>query len=240
MAVPPSNFLTIAQRLGITEEELHNAIRQELCAAYFALPGIVQSFDSVHQTVTVRIALLEKMNKITADGSGSAAPVPTPTPIPVLPDVPILIPRGGGFSVTLPVKAGDECLVIFADMCMSGWWATGGSQIPPPYGTGGAYDKAAKQEVKRRHSLSDGFAILGPWSQPRVLTAYDTSGLNIRSDDGATEIIVRESEVVINSASIVINGTTTINGALFVGTRDFVTHVHSGVTTGTGDTGPPV
>ena len=80
--------------------------------------------------------------------------------IPVLLDVPIVIPRAGGYCLTMPIKQGDECLVVFGDMCIDGWW----------------HMAAYKIKLKREDMIyqTDGFAILGTWSQPRVIKDYST------------------------------------------------------------------
>lgn len=135
------------------------AIKTRVC-----MPGIIQSFDAAAQTVTVQPALREKM---LADGNESWIDIP------LLVDVPIVVPRAGGYALTLPIQAGDECLVVFGDMCMDGWWQSGGVQ---------------NQVECRRHDLSDGFAIIGVWSQPRVIPGYSTGSAQLRNDAGSAYV----------------------------------------------------
>ena len=90
------------------------AIKTRVC-----MPGIIQSFDAAAQTVTVQPALREKM---LVDGDEYWIDIP------LLVDVPIVVPRAGGYALTLPIQAGDECLVVFGDMCIDGWWQSGGVQ----------------------------------------------------------------------------------------------------------------
>lgn len=144
-----------------------------------AIPGIIQSFDASAQTVTVQPAIREKINN---DGTE------TWTEIPLLVDVPIVIPRAGGYALTLPVKQGDECLVVFGDMCMDGWWQSGGIQ---------------NQVECRRHDLSDGFAIVGIWSQPKVLPGYSTSTAQLRNEAGSAYVEIAGG--TINIVGDVIN-----------------------------------
>jgi hypothetical protein len=125
-----------------------------------AVPGIIQSFNATAQTVTVQVAIRERVN---LNGNLSWETIP------LLVDVPIFMPRAGGFTLTMPVTAGDECLVVFGDNCMDAWWQSGGVQ---------------NQVEKRRHDLSDGFAIVGIWSQPRVLPDYKTDAAQLRNDAG--------------------------------------------------------
>ena len=129
-----------------------------------ASPGIIQSFDAQQQTVTVQLALRERISS----ESGQI----TEVQVPLLVDVPIVLPRAGGFSLTFPIEPGDECLVIFADSCIDAWFSNGGLQVPIE---------------NRRHDLSDSFAILGAWSQPRRISNYDTNNLMLRSEHEDSE-----------------------------------------------------
>lgn len=75
-----------------------------------ALPGIVQSFAPDAVTAVVQPAI--RYVEIDNDGNRITKNYP------LLVDVPVVFPRGGGCTLTFPVKAGDECLVIFADRCI--------------------------------------------------------------------------------------------------------------------------
>lgn len=148
-----------------------------------ACPGIIQSFDSNEQTVIVQLALREQISDYKYNKHW--------TDIPLLLDVPIVVPRAGGYSLTMPIKHGDECLVIFGDMCIDSWWELGGVQ---------------NQLENRRHDLSDGFAILGVWSQPRVLQNYSTDSCQLRNESGTSCIELKDNEININSQKVNING----------------------------------
>lgn len=182
MSTTPTNFVstaTEAQRL-VNQSSQFRAIAHATAAGLrVAMPGIVASFDATKQTCTVDIAVYDrvKLNGVVLDKQ-----------IPTLLDVPIVIPRGGGFSLTLPVVPGDECLVVFGDMCIDSWHDAGG--------------KNNVQNRTRRHDLSDAFAILGPWSQPRILENYSTVSAQLRSDDGTSKVNVGPGSVLLTAASI--------------------------------------
>lgn len=171
-----------------------------------AMPGIIQSFDPDAVTCTVEVAL----RGIVGDGSTELKP---------LVDVPVIFPRGGGCTLTFPVKEGDECLLIFADRCIDFWWQSGGVQetVDP-----------------RQHDLSDAFAIVGPQSQARKISGISTSAAQLRTDDGAAFVEVAaghnitiktpgqltataEGGTTITSPTITLNGNVTINGNLSQG-----------------------
>jgi phage baseplate assembly protein V len=216
-----------------------------------AMPGIIQSFDPEAVTCTVQVAL----RGVAGNESVELKP---------LVDVPVIFPRGGGCTLTFPVKAGDECLLIFADRCIDFWWQSGGVQetVDP-----------------RQHDFSDAFAIVGPQSQAHKISGISMAAAQLRTDDGAAFVEVAAGHDVtvqtpgkltanaqggteITSPTIVLNGAVTINGTLSQGmgasgggatmlgpitvTNDVTAagvsvknHTHKGVEPGSGNSGEP-
>lgn len=164
-----------------------------------AVPGIVQSWNADEQTVTVQPAIREK---VSFGGVGQEMNIP------LLVDVPVVMPRAGGYSLVFVPQQGDECLIVFGDMCMDAWWQSGGIQ---------------SQADSRRHDLSDGFAILGCWSQPNK-PSFPESGCRLQNDEGTAGI-------AISGGTVNIFGTVNING------NPYLQHKHSGVDSGPSQTG---
>lgn len=176
---------------GITER-LHSEEEQQRAAAFnnaaqlrVAIPGIVESFDASKQTVSVQPAITEN---IQAGDEATKA-----TKLPILTDIPICFPRANGYCITLPIAKGDECLLVFADMCIDGWWQSGGVQ---------------DQMETRRHDLSDAFAIIGVTSQPRKVFGYSSENMQIRTDDSS---IVMELDKGSGSVNIQCSGNISLN-----------------------------
>lgn len=207
-----------------------------------AEPGIIESFDATKQTVTVSLALKERT---VLDGNVTWEEIPT------LVDVPIVFPRAGDYVLTFPIAAGDECLVIFGDKCMDAWWQSGGKQNP--------------MEL-RRHDLSDGYAILGCWSQPRVISNYSENTVQLRNEAGTAYfeiaaggvINIKASQVNIEStgevnvtggssitvdadSSVEISGGSSVDiegsGSTVIEGRNFLNHQHKNVKSGTDNSG---
>ncbi|MCB2297803.1 Gp138 family membrane-puncturing spike protein [Clostridium tagluense] len=171
-------------QLSGSQDELYRKIGENIkSTTRVAEPGIIQAFDPVEQTVTVQLTIREQLTN--EDGTKQWVTLP------LLLDVPIVIPRAGGYLLTMPVTKGDECLVIFGDMCMDAWFTLGGIQ---------------NQIEKRRHDLSDGFAILGVYSQPNVIPNYSTTSTQLRSLDGTSCISLNKNEIDITSPIVKING----------------------------------
>lgn len=210
------------ERIGDSEESLRMALDGSLSQVWTALPGIIVSADLTKMTATIQPAI--RGSQTSSDGSSKAVNMP------VLTDVPLQFPTAGGFSFTLPIKAGDEVLVIFASRCIDGWYQSGGIQNPIE---------------DRMHDLSDGFAIVGIRSQPRNLTNVSATNAQLRSDDGSTfieiapsgNVKIKSSTVTIDSPAVTMSGTLTVTGALIAEGINLKAHTHPGVTAGTANTG---
>jgi hypothetical protein len=164
-------------------------LRQATRDLRVAAPGIIQSFDPIKQTAVVQIALREK---VVTPGKP-----PVDTTISVLKDVPVVTPHGGGWWITMPLRAGDECLLVFADMCIDYWWLRGGVQ---------------NQFEVRRHDISDAFCIPGPWSQPEVIPAYNPTNMQLRSYAGDIVIDLSTVGVTVTApeVSVIASGTAAV------------------------------
>ena len=222
------------------EDDINEAVLAALIAhqgqMWTALPGYVTAVNLSKQTVDVQTTVQARLQA--PDGSI------TWINIPKLPDVPILFPHGGGFSLTFPVKVGDECLVIFSSRCIDAWWSSG--QIGP-------------QNEMRMHDLSDGFALIGPRSAPNVLSPPPNSdGVELRSDDDSAYIRIDSSKnitahttgniaatasgsITATAPTISLVGSVSVTGSFHVNGKDVGdTHKHSGVISGGSNTGNPI
>lgn len=248
--------VALNSQLGSKEQADAQLAQAIMSAMRVAMPGIIQSFDPDAVTAVVQPAI----KGAEQDESGDEVSVN----LPLLVDVPVVFPRGGGCTLTFPVKAGDECLVIFADRCIDFWWQSGGIQEPVD---------------ERMHDLSDAFCIVGPQSQAKKIGGISTTAAQLRTDDGSAFIEVAAGHDVtvktsgkltasadggteITSPEIILNGNVTINGNLSqgmgesggsatmhgpvtvtndvtAGGKSLMTHTHGGVEHGNDSTGEP-
>lgn len=171
--------LGIGERIGGSQEQQLRSQESAASKLRVAIPGIIQGFDPITQTATVQPSIREKV----VNASGEHAMME----IPMLLDVPVIFPKAGGLSITFPVSKGDECLVVFADMCIDAWWQSGGVQ---------------NQLETRRHDLSDGFAIMGVSSVPNTIKNYSTDSLQMRNNSGDTFVEVTEGNVNVKASTV--------------------------------------
>ncbi|EGB7356667.1 translation initiation factor IF-2 [Escherichia coli] len=221
--------VSLSAQLGGREQADTSLIGALMSALRVAMPGIVQSFDPDAVTAVVQPAI--RGQEQAPDGGSQS------TVLPLLVDVPVVFPRGGGCTLTFPVSAGDECLVVFADRCIDFWWQNGGVQEPVD---------------TRMHDLSDAFCIVGPQSQANKISGISTDAVQLRTDDGVSFVELSKSGgVTITGQQVTINGPVNINGDTQVdgsvtSTGDQVAagisqteHKHNGVKSGGDMTGGP-
>lgn len=184
-----------------------------------ALPCIVESVDLTKMTISAQPTI----KGVTYDQNNN----PTFVNLPLLGDVPVVFPCAGGIYLTLPIAVGDEVLVIFSSRCIDAWWQSGGIQMPLEM---------------RMHDLSDGFAIPGPRSQPNKISGISSTSAQLRTADGTAYIELTKTGQINLVGPVNITGDLVVSGTVTGGIDaiELSTHTHSGVTTGGGDSGPPV
>lgn len=211
------------QILNDPETAMRYALQGLQSQMWCALPAIVSAVDLTAMTVECTPSI----KGVATDSKGVQSYITMP---PLL-DVPLVFPSAGGFSLTLPIKAGDEVLVVFASRCIDAWWQNGGIQQP--------------MEL-RMHDLSDGFAIPGPRSQPKVVSGISADNARLVNDEGTTYLeITPDGKInLVAPGGVEITGDVEITGAVNVTGTIVATgeitgnniplsqHIHGGVASG--------
>lgn len=149
-------------------QAINNCIKQDRANLYTALPAKVISFNG--HTVTCEVMI----KRVITNGQEIE--------IPPLADVPVQFPHAGGFCFTVPIKKGDEGLVIFSSRCIDGWYQSANKSIPLD---------------SRMHDLSDGIFIPGVNSVPKKIVDFYHDGLSMQTDDGSTFIRLINGKILI-------------------------------------------
>lgn len=208
---------------------INDAIRGELANLWTSLPCIVDSYDADAVTITAQPAIkIPVRNKVG---------VVELLQLPLLMDVPVMFPCAGGFTITHPIRTGDECFVLFASRNIDVWWQSGGIQNP--------FDT-------RKHDLSDGFAFFRPQSQANKISGISTTDLEIRNDANTCKIQIKPSGEIhfVGTKSVFhhpveMKGTLTVDGVIkslsdvLAKAISLFSHKHGGVQSGGSDTENP-
>lgn len=127
-----------------------------------------------NQTVEIKIQFLRRLSE------GKTAKYP------LLVDCPYFVLQGGGAYIDMPIKKGDYCLVLFNDRNIDDWWDTANVAVPAD---------------TRKHSISDGFALVG--INPKI-KAFTSDGTILRilgpSGPGSEKFVARVDDPTTSTA----------------------------------------
>lgn len=150
------------------EAVIETAIDTAVKELHTCLPGIVQNFDPVEQTADIQPTIKRKLNGEFVN-------------LPLLTDVPVRFPKVCDFSITMPVKNGDDIEIRVIERSIDRWLLDGDIQEP---------------DDTRKHSLSDAYATPLLYSQQSKITSFDNTNLQIRTTDGGSFINLTPSGVI--------------------------------------------
>lgn len=206
------------------QEALRTAIQGYAASnLWTALPATVVSYNAVERTIVAQPTI--KISQRESKGYTQWVSIPQ------IPDVPVVFPGSGRYSVSWPLEVGDEILLVFAARCIDSWWQQGGVQTQAEF---------------RLHDLSDAFAIPGPRSLPNVPASVPVSSLRLGLGDGTAYIEVTEAGAVniLAPGGVTVTGTLDATEEITSDTastaHNLGTHVHGGVASGGAETGGPI
>ena len=84
-----------------------------------AIPAEITEVDFEKQTVKAQPVIRERLLLRQEDKEYKCEWVELPELI----EVPFFMPFGGDYTITFPIKEGDECLIVFSDLCID-WYCS--------------------------------------------------------------------------------------------------------------------
>lgn len=162
--------------------------------------GIIQSFNPANQRANIQISY-KQVKDVLEDGTKIYQEYP------VLKDCPVMVLFGGVDILSLPIQAGDNCLVLFNDSDMDQWAQNGNGGSPT---------------TSRMHDLSDAIAIVGIRPLSNVITNYLANGIRLSHNLGNSQIDLKEdliesiAELFLHNGDVQITGDTLMEGDLEV------------------------
>jgi len=221
-----------SDRRASLESVLATAINTYLKDVHTMLPGQIVNFDPVEQLADIQPQLKRNIDGELVN-------------LPVLSQVPIRFLKSGDFTITLPLKEGDEVALYFIERSIDNWLEDGGIQSPNDF---------------RKFDLSDAYAVPILYSQKQKITDFDPDNMVIKSTNGNSKITIKTDGTIsmettanteITSAKTIINNDLEVTGTITAPTIEAATsltisgselkaHVHGGVTAGSANTAPLV
>lgn len=171
------------------------------------VPARILEFNPVNQTATIKICL----DRIYFNYDTLAKLDTYPT----LTEVPVHFPQGGGWSLTFPVAAGDDCIVLFSQRGYDHWFYDGkeGDKLTS--------EGMPNMVQKRSFDLTDGFAIVGFNPLTSLIQTFNPDDMELRNTDTGQRVtlkanndieLVTPTKVLIDAPATQITGTLAVDG----------------------------
>ena len=172
-------------------------------------PGKIVSFNPEEQTAVVQIAMEGYFqDQYTRNEKYTISPII---------DVPVHFPKAGGFSITMPVTEGDDCLLVFAQRGIDQWLYENKQEI-------GLVEDAHGAGLQRMLDRTDALCFVGFSTIPAPITNFNPNDVELRNADSSQIIslkknkdisLVTTANVDIEAADVNItaSGTMTLAGA---------------------------
>lgn len=160
---------------------IDDSIESRLRELHTCTPGIIENFD----TTTMRAEIQPTIKRVLINGELKD--------MPKLINCPLGILRFGGFSFTVPIKAGDECMIHFTERSLDAWIQFGDIRQPKDI---------------RMHHESDAYFLPVHTSEKNKVIDYDADNVVLRNNLNDQKITLFASgDITIDSTG----GATTIN-----------------------------
>lgn len=159
--------MDLRERYHDQEEQFRAVLEAFQATIWTSIRVIVEDYDADKQTVSCQSA----SKSVVMDADGNA----TTVEIPIFKDIPVAHPSGGGVTLTIPIKKGDEGEVRFTCRSFDAWHQQGGVQPQVDAGM---------------HSLANGTFYPGGRSEPRALKNVSKDSIQLRSDDADAKHMV--------------------------------------------------
>lgn len=158
---------------------IRQAIEDRLAEVHVMLPGRIDAYDAATQKADVE-PLIRRVQR-TFDGEISEE-------LPIIPGVPVVFPRAGGFKLTMPVNAGDRCMLVFCER------STETYQIGQERQGSSALIKQTDPGTFESHNLTDAVALMGWYNDAEALSSTDPDDM-VMGEEGGPVIHVGSDQV---------------------------------------------
>jgi hypothetical protein len=149
---------------------------QELVTGY---PGRIEAYDAEKQVADVK-PLVQRLQR-KADGSELLEALP------VIPAVPIVFPRGGGYYLSFPVAVGDYCLLLGCHRSIDKYKSGRGADTNP--------------QDFRLHHLTDMVALMGFAPIAQAIADADTERVVLGKEKG-TQLHVADGQIELGGKAL--------------------------------------
>lgn len=159
---------------------IRQAIEDRLAEVHVMLPGRIDAYDNNLQKADVE-PLIRRV-QLTVDGEINEA-------LPIVPNVPVVWPRAGGFKITMPVQPGDRCMLVFCERSIEAY------QIGQGRKGSSALIQQTDPDTFDMHGLTDPVAVMGWYNDAEALSPAPDSSDMVLGEHGGPVIHIGGDQV---------------------------------------------
>ena len=156
-------------------QQIHNTVHEVMNEMHTAMPGKIVSYAG--GMASVRPSLRYKTPK----GEYLSYPVIT--------NVPVVVPHGRNTAIAVPIKAGDDCLIIISEQSIDEWVS------------------GAEDDTQLKYDLTNAICIPG----------LSSTSIKAQEEANRTDSVViacRNNKICVSDASVTVCGDLKVEGNL--------------------------
>lgn len=223
---------------------LRELFRRVLYGVHTSMPGIITAVGEYKGVRVVSVQpVIQQLDTLDDEMAFKA--------IDPIPNTPVCVPHAEdlGLSMTVPLRVGNEGMIHFAERSLDNWLEKAGVQPP------------AEPVQPRSHDFADAVFVPGITSVAHPIANWSDDAIEVRNEDATVALSVSVDTVAMRSGGAVVSlpgdgkiyltgdvvhtgdydGSGTVTGVTGVETGAGISldnHIHGGVQTGGGNTGP--
>lgn len=178
-------------------DSVNKTAKKAVSEIHTAVPAVITAFDAAKGLATVQPkAKFKKPNSETMD-------------YPSVSGVPVVFPQSKSVTIAFPIKAGDNCLLVFGEKALDYW----------------LYGKETDTELN--FDLSNAIAI------PSLSTIGNTAMQMACNEDAAvvqagSTVLKVKGDAVYIQGDLIVEGKITASGDVSASGKSFASHTHAG------------
>lgn len=178
-------------------DSVNKTAKKAVSEIHTAVPAVITAFDAAKGIATVQPkAKFKKPNGETMD-------------YPSVSGVPVVFPQSKNVTIAFPIKAGDNCLLVFGEKALDYW----------------LYGKETDTELN--FDLSNAIAI------PSLSTSGNSAMQMACNEDAAVvqaggTVLKVKGDAVYIQGDLIVEGKITASGDVSASGKSFASHTHTG------------
>lgn len=186
----------LAQIVSPSISDMLDATKRQTSASMNCVQiGTIQSFDPATQLASIKLSMLQVVD-VMEDGTKTYAEYP------LIQECPVVTLFGGVDFLSMPITAGDNCIVLFNDREIDNWVYFGDGR---------------SATVEKLHDLNNAIALVGIRPLTNSIGNYLANGIRLSHGNGESQMDLKDGLIDTIADLFFHHGNMQVSGNLQVG-----------------------